>query len=379
MGGTAVATDECGPKDVAGKVARHLGGVSWDDEATRIWLEHEVEVNATRFPNKKKGFEPFPANRVQKRDVEMPWVEDVDPKFRAAVESTLFASESEIFWPHNPDNLDPRVPYFSAVKEPWIEAHRTGSRSAVALKGGIGFKAPDGRTDLDGKYWVGTDIQESLEITRWAGKVERRIGPKPNVVLLKDVGAIVDPKTKNGVLFRDLRPITTGVPQGHFWVPGFSILRKYPHLAQQYERLVAEANATMMIRYGCVSTSPHDQQFVVLIRDGSPPTLEGQIAVRDLGNSRMLEPVLRALGEHDQIRKEGADIADSLTRDLKAYRPKHHGIDPVQLTRDAIFEQLGVGDNGEPLETFLASREGQAALRRYHGLSQGSQERRGDR
>lgn len=334
----------------------------WDEHSTQFWLEYEVSQNSLDGADAPQGFVSTRARLVPRDGGHFRWAEGTG--FPAAeVERRFVSPQGSWIVPVHPQHK-PKVPDATAVGP---EVHMTASRSTV-VRGGtpqlpyFGLKLPRSRyPQIDGtKAYVGSDITSSLDWTNWFTTLDSSaaLRARPGVLLLRDVGAWVD-STGEGFIIRDLRPVTENVPRGHVWMPAFSVEKRFPHLSLDLDRQVAALNARMLLRYGYVPTTPHNQQYLVLLNTSSK-TLGGPTAIRDLGDGRLYEPVARALGKTEAIEQESQ--SGHLLREFKHVR------DPL-IFREEVFRELGIPPVPEALDLFLSSPAGQAAIRRYHGLT----------
>lgn len=353
-----------------------------DDRATEIWLEREVkDAMGKKAP---VGFSKYEASRVPRSDVIVLWADGVDSDFRQAVEGAFFSGDF-VLWPHHPDHQrSVPVPYVKAPREPWKMGHRTGSRSSIIrLDEGpvryLGVKLPRGLTEGDPKANVSGDIQASFPTTNWMSHMDQSLAkvgrPLPNdVVMLRDLAAFVDPKSGNGFLVRDVRPITVGNRDGEFWLPAYSVEDQFPLSVGDLEKGIARVNAMMLVRYGYWHATPHNQQFVYQC-PCVPKSGPNRTATRDLGDGKLYWPVLKALGEKELIEQERNSFGLAMQLDFHAREVlAPPGFVPERLFRAEVLRILEVDPSalrpGQSIDSFLQSPLGQAAIRRYHGLPQ---------
>ncbi len=268
-----------------------------------------------------------------------------------------------------------------------LTASRSTFFGAVSVKIPTQFPNPTW-TPENKKILVIDDVRESLPRTRLINAIDTRLGRPKGLVLLKDVMAIHDHATGNAILIRDTSPLL----DGHHYMPAFStpevgkvIARKLgvdfePYWMKHYAYSWGRTKALLLIRYGLVLESSHEQQWLLQMKIDEKRQIlvpTDVNAVRDLGDTLFVGPIAEMIApeflEKDQQHRRVLNDFNDLRM---ASLTDGHFLDTAwsdvhqQGIRETIETELGIKlpENWYRGE-YLSSDVFQAALRKYHHLN----------
>lgn len=158
----------------------------------------------------------------------------------------------------------------------WI-GYFTGSRSIVIESGEHVFsvKLPTRRpspanaiTPWNSKADLRKSVQLSLQRSRLVQKIDESEGSHPNLIVLREKLAVIDPITGNGFTVRDMDALL----DGHYYLPSYSVHSFARNLENDLYRLQGKMQALLLIKYGLVHKFPHLQNSMIQVDSTFRPT-----------------------------------------------------------------------------------------------------------
>ncbi len=175
-----------------------------------------------------------------------------------------FVDGSFALWPKHPLNQDSTAPVRNrgmSIKAPTDHPH-AGEHEPLKVK-------------------TAEDIRDAMLRSRHFAAVDRRFGADNVLIKMVDVFAIIDEKSGNEILVRDISKLS----DGNYHLPGLSI----PYVgreiaainnaeftqfwADNYASVLGRAKARMLLRYGLQMDTPHGQNFLAPLTRELAPTL----------------------------------------------------------------------------------------------------------
>jgi hypothetical protein len=311
------------------------GGLSWGadpDPCTRLLQNYSGPE--TPFPptlekwlewETSRAFEAFePEFKVSPVKLSLVPLKEVDVKRSARLPSELestFLRGDQVLWPKHPYNTVEITPFFKAPELPEkIRAWHTTSRSMVTTIDGkvYGLKMPTNhpfgpnRVEQINKAFPKESMLSSMRRTEIIERIDARLGPDPDLILLKDIFTVTDKITGHGFSIRDLRPLN----DGHYYFPAQMLPTVGYDLAQKnglsfgdfvknfWARPLGKLQAKLLFRYGIEYNPINPQNFLIQLDRNLKPT--GKLACRDLGDSFQVESISKALGLGSEVEKDRA-------------------------------------------------------------------------
>lgn len=256
---------------------------------------------------------------------------DIDPsdlniyQFDSKVSMPFFlksAYPQKIHWFFHPHNTSTQIPFQNLPKLGNIPVYYQASRSLTYFSNSesiysikLGTNRPhlpygpyDGFERL--KISTKMDLHQAITRMKLINSIDQASKPDPYLILAKEIFAIEDKNTGEAYLVRDLNFLKNP----NYYLPGFSI----PYLAgiiakinkqsvQQfwgnaYAQALGRAKARLLIRYGLQFETPHPQNILIEFDSKMRPT--GRIVFRDLSDTKMITPVVKALGFDDLLSED---------------------------------------------------------------------------
>lgn len=307
-------------------------------DAYEQWLLWEELANKSNLRKPTVAI-PLEVVRVGRDEVEL-WT--ANP---TGVEiQNRFVDRGWVLWPKHPYNTDKSVPFFDrAGRAPPLPIRMTASRSTAPVdQHDITVKAPTDHPHLpDWEYEpkkanVAEDIRDAMLRSRHLQEVDRRLGEDDVMINMLDVFAIIEKKTRTGILVRD----TSRLNDGNYHSPALSIPyvgREIAALngedftafwAKHYASVLGRAKARLLLRYGLQMLTPNAQNYLIPLNRNLEPI--GQIEARDLPDSYFVGPVARALG-----------FTKAVARDYEAGLPIQAEILPNWENSQVLFDEAG--------------------------------------
>jgi hypothetical protein len=321
-------------------------------------------------------------------------------KTPAEIERVFFFKDKVLF-PEHPLNTSRNITFSDIKPSLTINARLTSSRSVAVLHDGeiaYSVKIPTDHVTPNklsaGKLDMGADIVCGIKRSQYIIDVDHsRVLPR-NLIFLKESIGVVDPKTKSGMLVRDLSPLA----DGNYYLPAFSI----PHVGNRiatlnsaefesfwgkyYLESMGRAKAELLLRYGLELENPHAQNMLIQIGKNMKPT--GVIVFRDISDTRMVESVAHAMGEDATLNSDRAlnlPVTKTIQPFINGYSTAGFDISKDVLDRwnsqenSAYFSEIRrllnlndkfplvqPGAGNDVLADYLSSKEGQQAVENYH-------------
>ncbi len=307
---------------------------------------------------------------------------------------TAIVDPDRILWLRN--SMQPAthaIPYSFGSSDGSFPGLESSSRSIFFSINGHWFSAklPKEIAGELGKEDLRKSVQISILRAQAIKKVDSLIGPDPELITLLDVLSVEDKLTGNGFIVRDLGPLQGG----NLTIPGFAAEKYFKdysrknkaiaisQLRKSFAKRMGRSFAKMLLRYGLIMMSPHDQNYLVRLDPKTGIPLE-QIAWRDLSDSQHFLAIMDTIGlaefktqtlERNYSHQQMVNSPFMWnTWFLENYKP---GVRQKMLTEISneyfrfIYQQLNRiytrNDFNEfSLTSFLMSSAGQIALRSYH-------------
>lgn len=365
------------------------------------WVKWEQTANLKQY-EKSATIVHLPFSKVSHESVSI----QSDSKIPEAIRDYFIKSRSTL-WVKHPHNKA-KVPFMNTQDVGTIPALYSASRSMV-LTGplrGFTLKAPTDRPHgKDGGYQpekanTADDVLSALIHSRHIENQDRLLGKDDKIIILPEVLTIADKKTNIGFVLRDTRALD----DGNYYLPAFSIPyvgREISRLNGQnfelfwlehYARLLGEAKARLLLRYGLQMETPNPQNMLIQLDRNLKPT--GKIVFRDISDAFFVDGVAQALGFEKAVQKDIlADykpkktlkpyISNSLWRlneagknsvseeGMKSWARAHNFAFSKYILNELKMNDLDIKyadaqkDQLKSLYQFLLSSEGQKALKDY--------------
>lgn len=300
-----------------------------------------------------------------------------------------FLRDRSVLYPKHPLNADPSVAFFHEPPVEFWRARFTSSRTLVVRSRGALFAVklptdhPHPSVIQPEKTKLREEARDALRVAALIDRVDRALGPDPDLLLLREMIAVLVRGSESGVLVRDLRPLQDGC----YYLPALSIPFAGRELARLhgadfetfwgrfYAEPAGRAKAKLAARYGLQYETPNPQNLLVQLDRELAPT--GVMALRDLGDA---EPVsvdpeapwsgiaaeLRPETENSFWAFEGADECGVPRETLARWYQLHERAYCDELA--SFFGAPPVGLDVSSLGSWLRTREGRAAAERAFEL-----------
>lgn len=337
-------------------------------------------------PLPAKGSQRVPVLHLQRDQVVINGRADLSESLR----DFFFLDKDQFLWPiKNPQSRRSIDIAFDHVPPTgYIWGQYSASRSMFFVNQGKAFsiKLP---SSVHGE--AKTDLRKSVIISRLRSdtisEVDARLGVDRGLITLLDVLSVADPASGNGFVVRSLERLQ----DGNSSVPGFAMKPYFERAARKmrlpieqvveeyYARPYGMSLAKMLVRYGLLMVYAHDQNYLVRFTPEGLPLKE--IAWRDLSDTQPVPWMLDAMGlshvkqvtlQNNYFRRENIELfiknvwwfhTPIINRDVVKERVEFHFLvhvyELLQVPRPPTLTL-------QTLETFLRSKEGQNAIRRFH-------------
>lgn len=286
------------------------------EDAYLQWLKWEQTANVFKFHQPTARIE-LPISRVALQKVEI----QADPSLAKSIKKIFVQKQDgkkRVLWVKHPHNTVESVPFFDKKIVDHVEAYYTASRSMV-LGGelrGFTLKAPTDhphgpdKNDQPSKADTSGDVISALLHSEHISSQDKKLGQDDVLIILPEILTIADKKTQIGYVVRDVRHLD----DGHYYLPAFSIpyvgreiakINGQPFekfWAEHYAKLLGEAKARLLLRYGLQMESPNPQNMLIQLDRNLKPT--GRIAIRDLSDAFFVEDIAQALGFKKAVKKD---------------------------------------------------------------------------
>ena len=297
----------------------------------------------------------------------------------------VFIHEGQVLAPMNPFNESTKVPFLKAPDHHiewsgYLTASRTmvfhHGKQAFAVKMPTDYTSPQNIRLRDAsKANMTEDVQQGTARSAMIEHIDSMIGEDRRLKVLKEVLAIADPQTGNGIVVRDLSPMM----DGNHYLPGTATYHVFKEMGseqliqalQQSAYNQGQAQALMLIRYGLEFEYPHRQNSLDQLTASMQMT--DVSVVRDVADTQLVGPVAQiiipeAIARDKQI---NIQIRSEAKPDDKSIKALHGLIDlaeTIRLTKilnsaysKTISQELGISE-GIGIDTPVF----QEAVRRYH-------------
>lgn len=371
--------------------------------AFKTWLRWEQLYNLPEYQRSVFTM-PLQASPIAKENFSVQYF-SADSKNN--LHDFIFSSDNFINWYKHPTNTAATVPYFSApAVGTHIKAETTASRSLsfqwnkalYSIK--LATNHPhEGKYAVDKKASVQEDILLARSRSPYINQTEDLIGTDKDISIVKELAVVVDQKTNEGYIVRDLSFLLT---PDRFYLPAFSIpyaatelglsaksQDRFAFWQQHYAQALGQAKAKLLLRYGLQMETPNPQNILIELDQNYKPT--GRIMFRDISDMSLVRAVAFAFGARKQLAidlKNGirnADFLDPNTelsflffdrsesepswskKNLIQWTQAHNQsyILEIEQTLQLDLSEIKQTGNFQRLYQLLQSPEGQDKLRQY--------------
>ena len=283
-------------------------------EEVQQWLEWEISPTVKGW-DQERVVSRIPIAKIAPDSVS---IEILSSQDVTGIESALEGTK-QIDWYKHPYNQDSSVPNFKLPIKKYGEAYHTASRTIVTrIKGRLvslkmATDRPMGPTrDFQpGKVKLDADLKYSVARSQAIERIDKKIGFDSELLIQKEIAAVIDQQTKNGYLFRDMSILE----DGHYYFPAHQI----PYLGKEittrlnventslfwqkhWAEAVGKLQARLLIRYGIAVRAVNPQNFLIQLDKDFRPT--GRLVWRDLAESHLIAPIATQLGLSDFVQRD---------------------------------------------------------------------------
>ncbi len=298
----------------------------------------------------------------------------------------LFFKGDTVLVPTHPFNREKKIVPFLLEKNSQFEwtGFLTASRTMILFYGkhAISIKMPTDYASPSNlnrpafeKANMKEDVLQGIARSKHIEEIDQRIGTDPRLVVLKDVLAIADPKTGNGITARDLTPLM----DGYLYLPGTATVNVMKTQGEEklFEALKKSATnqgvgqALLLIRYGLVMEFPHRQNS--LDRLNQDMEMLNTVVVRDMADTQTVKSIIEVLNpemmEQDiqnniKVRMFGTPNTQYVTALKGTVSDKF--IENLENLLNSAYESTIATELGIPKGTSNTSPEFIEAMKRYH-------------
>jgi hypothetical protein len=263
------------------------------DDPIEQWLLWEEQANLVGF---RTSVHPVPIevaavprDKVSVRIASWPPAEILSRFLRA----------DRVLFPRHPLNQDRSVKFSELpAAEHWV-CRYTSSRTLVVVepreRALFSIKLATDRPHPDfhqpEKTRMREEVNDALVWVDLIARIDGMLGADPNLLVVKEVFAVLVPRSETAYLVRDLRAFQ----DGHHYLPALSIPWVGRQIARargerfevfwgrHYAEAVGRAKARFFVRYGLQYETPNPQNVLVQLDTRLRPT--GRIMFRDLGDA----------------------------------------------------------------------------------------------
>lgn len=256
----------------------------------------------------------FETVRVPRADVDI-WSADVPAAHEIAIQ---FVTDEWVRWPQHPFNKSSEVPFFNYTRDGTpLDVRLLASRSVAPIDNTsitvkMGTDHPHGveREIQPIKARTDADIRLAIARTAHFAQVDRLLPADPILFPILDVFALIDKRSRNGVLFRNV----SHLHDGNYHLPALSI----PYVGRQialangaefvtfwrehYAVALGRAKARLLLRYGLQMVTPNPQNISIQLDSDLKPI--GRVEFSDISDTIFVEPVANALGFKLEIERD---------------------------------------------------------------------------
>ncbi len=217
-----------------------------------------------------------------------------------------FLRGGRVLFARHPLNRDASVAYFDAPAVDRWSCRFTSSRTLVVEDGAaplFSLKLATDHPHPDFHQPEKTKLREealgAIDVVRLIERVDRQIGPPPEVALVREAIVVLVRDQEAGFLVRDLRVFQ----DGHHYLPALSlpwvgrqIARRHGQpferfWGRHYAAAVGRAKARLLAHYGLWYETPNPQNVLIQLDRELRPT--GTLVFRDLGDCDCATDALR--------------------------------------------------------------------------------------
>lgn len=284
------------------------------EKAIKLWLKWEISPTVEGW-SQERPQSALPTTRVRTSSVEIETLSDKDVE---GLENILDLSKTKIPWFQHPYNQDQYVPHQANKPNRFFVAFHTASRTVmtkifgrrVSVKMATDFPFGPNSDRQASKTNLGADLKYSVARSKAIAEIDEKIGDDPLLLIQKEIAAVIDKKTRNGYLFRDMTPLE----DGNYYLPGHQLPYIGKELAEANGQTVAEywqkhwagpigqLQAKLLIRYGMKVRAVNPQNFLIQLDQEFKPT--GVLIWRDLAESHLIRNVADAVGLKKYIQRD---------------------------------------------------------------------------
>lgn len=286
-----------------------------DSVTIKQWLAWETSPTVPGWEQEKPKSQ-LPIVRIIGSTVK---VEVLSQKDIVDLKSVLESSESDEFsWFQHPYNTDRTVPNSSLTPFKYGLAFHTASRTVVSEVNGrlISIKMPTNfpfgpnKEHCPEKTEMDLDLKYSVARSKAIEQIDNQVGADHSLRIQKELAAVVDRKTGNGYLFRDM----SHFKDGRFYLPAHLIPTIGRELAEKlgisvteyweshWAKAIGKIQAKLLYRYGMEVREVNPQNFVIELDDKMAPT--GIVLWRDLAESHLVKPIASLIGLDEFIERD---------------------------------------------------------------------------
>jgi hypothetical protein len=283
------------------------------------WLQWEVSQTLPDWQQERPK-SPLPVVQVDAATVK---VEALSSKDLWALESVLRPSSlGEIPWFQHPYNRDISVPNAQLQPTRFALAFHTASRTIVTEINGrvVSIKMPTDhpfgptKATQSEKTKMNLDLKYSVARSKAIEKIDGQIGEDHLLIIQKELAAVIDIRTENGFLYRDM----SAFKDGFNYLPGHLLPTVGKQLAAKARRskaanwseywtkpwakAIGAVQAKLLYRYGMEVRAINPQNFLIELDANMVPT--GKIIWRDLAESHLIEGLAERIGLGDFVKRD---------------------------------------------------------------------------
>lgn len=283
----------------------------------KTWLAWETSVTLPSWGQERPS-SPLPIARVSSSLVRTEILSEHDVY---GLHDALNLQAEQIPWFKHPYNQDSAVPHYSAPVVETGVAYHTASRTIVTVVGGrlVSLKmATDhpfgpGKDYQPGKVNLDADLKYSVARSQAIAKIDQKIGSDSEMIVQKEIAAVIDKQTGNGYLFRDM----SFFEDGRHYLPAHQIPYVGKKIAESkgsnvhdywsihWASAIGRYQAKLLYRYGMEVRAVNPQNFLIQLNRLKNPT--GVLVWRDLAESHLVKPIAQRLGLQDFIDRDVAN------------------------------------------------------------------------
>ncbi len=370
------------------------------EDSYKQWMLWEQTANFAPFVKTTEAFQ-IPVSKVSKDALKLDIATGTPKNFL----EYIFQKDGTVWWFKHPHNTEYKVPFQNTENVTTLDGYYTASRSValdgefrgLTLKMGTDFPhGPKGQYQPK-KAFTKDDVLSAMIHSKHLKEMDKELGEDRELIMLPETMTVADKASLNGYVVRDIRAMDSG----HYYVPALSIpyigreIAAHNHAEfnefwkKNYAELLGRAKAKLLLRYGLQMETPNSQNMLIQLDRNLQPT--GRIVFRDISDSFFVDVAGEGLGFQKQMKVDVEHEYDPVSvlqpywsnsswrfdeagsKSVPYAALQEWGYAHNKAYQDYIEAELGVKMNVEVTTSdqltrvynFLASEEGQAALRNY--------------